>query len=180
MRAGSGITVSDQPRAEQMAALVRRVPPSGRIRRARDATYFAWRFENPLSQYRFLYQEGDGLDGYVVVRTGRYKMTDRVMIIDAEAVSLTVLTGLLDAAVRVFGAWRLDIWTVSLSPAIRTHLRGAGFAPRQTTGTTPRHRRALLVKATDPRLPPHQWKMGLHPVLDSKSWDLRMIWSDGA
>jgi hypothetical protein len=177
---GSGITVSDQPRAEDMAALVRCVPSSGRIRRVRNAGYYAWRFDNPLSRYRFLYHGDGDLDGFVVVRTGRYKLTDRVTIIDAEAVSPTILNELLDATVRAFGAWNLSIWAVSLEPAIRAHLQSAGFMLKQPKDPQARHSRALLVKATDPSLPPDQWVLGSRRVLDPANWDLRQLWSDGA
>jgi hypothetical protein len=173
------ITVEARPRAEAMAALIRRAPPSRRIRRLRDAAYFAWRFENPLSRYRFLCYEGAGLEGYVVVRAGRYSGTDRVKIIDAEAASPAVLARLLDATVRLFGAWDLEIWTASLRPEVRVLLRDAGFAERAPPVPAPRHRRALLVKATDPRLPPDRWTLGPYPLLDPGSWDLRMMWSDG-
>ena len=178
---GAGdVVLGDRPRAEEMAALVRRAPRSGRIRRVRDAAYFAWRFGNPLARYRFLYLGDALLEGYAVVRTGRYRWTDHVRIIDVEAHTPAILARLLDATVRWFGARTLEIWTASLGAATRARLRELGFAPRPTTDPSPKRRRALLVRATDSQLPADQWTLGPLCLLDPANWDLRMMWSDGA
>jgi hypothetical protein len=51
-----------------MAELVARRPWDGRIRHLRDAEYFAWRFRDPLHDYRFLYWDDGGLRGYPVLQ----------------------------------------------------------------------------------------------------------------
>ena len=177
--ARDGFTFGDRPRAADMAALVRRNPSPGTIRRVRDAAYFAWRFDNPLSRYRFLYRDGGELDGYLVLRVGRYRATNLVKIVDVEAASAGTLAALFDAAVGLAGASMMEIWAASLAPAVRAQLHAAGFAPRPEGGEDPRRRRTLLVKATDPSLDRDRWRLGSRSLLDPASWDLRMAWSDG-
>lgn len=176
---GDGLSVSDRPRGEEMAAMVRRAGPVGRIRHVRDATYFGWRFQNPLSRYRFVYRDEHGLDGYVVLRAGRYRSKDVVKIVDAEGAEVQRLAELLDAVVRLFGAWTLEIWAASQAPDIRARLSGAGFGEVRTVTRNRTYRRAPLVKATDASLPVDEWTLGGARLLDVESWDLRMLWSDG-
>ena len=57
------VRVEREPRADAMAELVARLPYDGRIRHVRDARYLAWRYRNPLRDYRFLYRDGAGLAG---------------------------------------------------------------------------------------------------------------------
>src|SRR5262249_10682368 len=65
-RALPDIRLARDPEPEPMARLVARLGYDGRIRHVRDAEYFAWRFRNPLHEYRFLYAGGSDLDGYLV------------------------------------------------------------------------------------------------------------------
>jgi hypothetical protein len=46
-----------------MADLVRRLGHDGRLRHVRDERYLAWRYRNPLYEYRFLVRESDRLEG---------------------------------------------------------------------------------------------------------------------
>src|SRR5262245_35605196 len=55
-RIGSGgiVSVAQAPRPEAMADLVTQLGHDGRVRHVRDAAFFAWRYANPLQEYRFL------------------------------------------------------------------------------------------------------------------------------
>src|SRR5206468_507803 len=56
----AGISVAREPRLAEIAALCAAQPNDGRLRHVRSPEYLAWRFANPMHDYRFLYAEEDG------------------------------------------------------------------------------------------------------------------------
>src|SRR5258706_12065705 len=87
------------PLIREMAQLVARLPWDGRIRHVRDETFFAWRFGNPLRNYRFVYSGRERLRGYMVLQQSRGGSAGRASIVDLEAGSDLVRTELLSAAI---------------------------------------------------------------------------------
>jgi GNAT superfamily N-acetyltransferase len=87
LRANGSVVLELEPRPDAMSALVSRLGHDGRIRHIRDREYFAWRFRNPWSIYRFLYLGDSGLDGYLVLKCPHPEALERqrVNIVDLEA-----------------------------------------------------------------------------------------------
>jgi hypothetical protein len=166
------------PRAAEMAALVARLPWDGRIRHVRDADYLAWRFGNPLHDYRFLFWDDGGLQGYLVLQRYVSDRADRgcVNIVDWEASSEAIRTGLLTAALRAGRFTRLHTWTVSASEPLRILLRDQGFVAVEPAGVQAR-RGGLLVRRLDAANRDAPWMLGSRSLLRIAEWDLRMLYS---
>lgn len=63
------LAIAREPRPEAMAELVAELGHDGRLRHVRSREYLAWRFVNPMHDYRFLYAtRGGRLAGYLVLR----------------------------------------------------------------------------------------------------------------
>ena len=169
----SGVSLAREPRPREMAELVARLPWDGRIRHVRDAAFFAWRFRNPLSEYRFLYA-GDGLlKGYLVLQRYLFDRFDRgwVSIADWEAEDDSVRAALLDAALDA-GRFRLiQTWTAGASDPVRVLLREHGFQDQAVGGIATRND-GLLVRRLGGQ---GNWILGGRDLLDIASWDLRML-----
>ena len=153
--AGAAVWCTREPRPEEMADLVGRLGYDGRVRHVRDARYLAWRFANPLHEYRFLMAGNDRLEGYLVLQASRLVGRGRVNVVDWEAASPGVRRALLRAAIDWGRFAELSTWTMSLSEEAR----------------------ALLVQSASPS------PGGLGPVLagrrllDAANWDMRMLYS---
>lgn len=65
---GAHVSIEKTPRPHEMAELVARLGYDGRIRHVQDEPYFAWRFQNPRSNYRFLFWDDARLEGYLVLQ----------------------------------------------------------------------------------------------------------------
>ena len=74
-----------------MAELAERIGYDGRIRHVRDEQYFSWRFQNPLSEYRFLFWDNGRLDGYLVLYRKVYPPgnDELAYIVDWDAINET-------------------------------------------------------------------------------------------
>jgi hypothetical protein len=184
-RLDGSVSVERRPRAAAMADLVASIGPGDRLRHLRDRDYFDWRFDEPGSDYRFLYWEDTELRGYLVLQTPTASRSHRVNIVDWEASSPRVQADLLDTALQ-WGAFdHLAIWHQSLSVEAREHLRASGFssAPdRVSIGRAHRTglwRETLLARALDPAtLDQPEWRLAGRSLTDLTSWDLRMLYSD--
>ncbi|HVN38536.1 MAG TPA: GNAT family N-acetyltransferase [Myxococcota bacterium] len=170
------LRIEAQPRCDQMAQLVADLPHDGRLRHVRSEPYLAWRFGNPMYEYRFLYAEGTaGLDGYLVLSSRVMGDTEpgRVHLCDLEGRSPRIRAGLLETAIEHCGFADLVVWGVTLRGGERATLLGRGFAlsdPRAAVRGHP----AALVCSTRNRAPA-EWSLCEHPLLDPGSWDLRML-----
>ena len=175
---GLRITVSRKPRPDSMADLVRRLEKDGRIRHVRDAVYYAWRFQNPLHEYRFFYAGDDALDGYLVVR--RHRGLDapdpRVRLVDLEVVDESTRRALLEAVARPGLFADLEAWSATLDPLDDRCLQRAGLKSVVQSQALQGHPCILVRPADDARLE-EPWHLDGVPLLDLRNWDLRMLYS---
>ena len=181
---GRHVHVEQAPRPEAMAELVERIGNDGRLRQIRDQEYFVWRFQNPLSRYRFFFWEGSTLEGYLVLRTSVHGK--RVSIVDWEARNMEVRTDLLQAVLQWSRFDKLTLWIATLPTEVKTLLQNAGF---RALGKTESLGRAHSVRARRPMvllravrrdmLKEADWVLAHRRLLDLDNWDLRMIYSDG-
>jgi len=172
------VSLEKTARAKAMAELVARLGSDGRIRHVRDEQYFAWRFNDPLSRYRFLYWEDLGLDGYLVLQASRYRERSRVSIVDWEAINTQVGAELLQAATHLGCFDVLTIWSATLHDEAKTLLQNAGFTYLEERENIERPRHAILVRPVANKTPRAHWVIANRRLLDLANWDLRMIYSD--
>jgi GNAT superfamily N-acetyltransferase len=177
--AGTHLSVGQAPRPEAMADLVERLGSNGRIRHVRDQQYFAWRFQNPLSVYRFLFWEEGRLEGYLVMRRSVYADRPRVDIADWEATNDHIRADLLKAAIQWGHFQDLTIWSATLLDEAQTVLRHHGFTPVHAAGPIARDLPTVLVRPADDGRLEADWVLADRRLLDVENWDLRMIYSDG-
>jgi GNAT superfamily N-acetyltransferase len=175
-RAGwPGVSVSLTPRVEAMAGLVRRLGHDGRLRHVRDQTYLDWRFRNPLHEYRFLYLDGERLEGYMVLQRYRLHAGRGVNIVDWEATELSGRADLLGAAIDWGQFSRLSTWMAAVPPDAAALLQEAGFLPG-SEGLLARHLPTILVRAVDGG-PASELTAAGQRLRDPRSWDLRMVYT---
>jgi hypothetical protein len=165
---------------DAMARLVSRVPYDGRIRHVRDPEYLEWRYQNPLSEYRFLFWLEDGaIDGYLAVGTRRRAHAPEVeaYLVDWEARTAEVRVGLLDALVAWGGFEALAVWAGPFDRPVKDALLRHGFQRTEQGVSITRPPRSVLVRLLADG-DAGGWALGDRPLLDAASWDLRMIYSD--
>ena len=176
------VTLSKTPRSRAMAELSKRIGYDGRIRHVRDEQYFSWRFQNPLSEYRFLYWDNGRLDGYLVLYGKVYPPgNDEVTyIVDWDAINEDVWHDLLRAAIQWGNFNYISIWSATLSKDEKRLLRKAGFAFRDKTGNATRDIQGenILIKSVNQANQQPDWILGGRDMLDPTNWDLRTIYSD--
>ena len=172
------ISVQKQPRPEAMAELVRRIGHDGRMRHVRDAPYFAWRFQNPFSRYRFLFWEESSLEGYLVLRTSVLGDDGWVSIVDWEAAHEQVRADLLHAALPWGISAKLELWTATLTEATRSLLRQNQFLHQRAENRVTHYRPTVLVRSVQGDELPTDWRLENRSVLELANWDLRMLYSD--
>ena len=128
---------------------------------------FAWRFDNPLSSYRFVYCGASTLEGFVVLETPDDPERDRVRIVLWEAQDEALKSRLLRLVVEAGQFVDLRLWDQGLTPLEAEALHGMRFR-RPATDRPSRHHLSLL--AMD--LAPTEAGPGLP---DIGGWRLRMI-----
>lgn len=173
------LTIDKSPKPEEMAELVERINNNDRIRHVRDQQFFSWRFQNPISQYRFLYWKNKKLEGYLVLQTSVY--TDnvcRVSIVDFEATSERVYKHLLLATLQLGKFGFITIWTSTLKEEINSLLKSLGFKILKKKMGVADARPTVLVGATNSGMLNEEWVLFNLRLLDLKNWDIRMIFSD--
>lgn len=166
-------TVAHKPRARAMAALIARLDWDGALRHRRDETYFAWRYDNPLSDYRFLFAGEEALEGYLVLQAARYGASGPVRIVDWEATSEGLKRQLLEAALELGAFGHVIAWSFGLSRKSRETLAALGFAPGAEKG---HNGMSVMVKLLDDTL--SEPTLGGRSLLDPAHWQYRMIYSD--
>lgn len=162
------IVAAREARPSAMAELVERVGRGAGMRHVRDEAYFAWRFRNPLSIYRFLFWGDRRLEGYLVLETPRRAYRTQVRIIDWEASAGEPRAELLRAAILRGRFADLRVWSATLPAESTALLATHGFTKAPTADA--RYRHALLAKDLRGR--------GDDPLPDLSAWDLRMVFSD--
>lgn len=179
--AGSRISVGRAPRPKEMAALVERTATDGRIRHVRDEQFYAWRFQNPLSEYRFLFYEEERLEGYLVLQMPAVPRGDNwVTFVDWEATRRQIWDDLVRAAMRSVAPNGLAIWSATLQDEAKTLLHKSGFREyvERDDQTAAGFEHSLLVRRTGFEQPNTEWTLGGRCLLDVGDWDLRPIYSD--
>ena len=172
------ISVEQTPRPEAMAELTERTVNDERIRHVRDQKYFAWRFNNPLSRYRFLYYEGSRLDGYLILQTKFNNTTLRVNIADWEATNLQTRSELLEAALHLGNFDAISIWTATLPDGVQDLLEENGFKVLSEKKGIEQSRRTILVRPVRDDMLKTDWIIADIRLLELANWDLRRIYSD--
>lgn len=170
------LTKGEIARPADMAALIAGSNHDGRFRQVRDASYFAWRYRNPLHAYRFIYADSpDGLAGYLILERSLSDRANqrRVTIADWEARSDDVLTELLRAAIHWGRPAELVSWTQTLGMARVDCLRHHGFSAVDSEQTA-RGLPSILVWDVDDTGDDSSFDAGGRSLLNLANWDLRM------
>ena len=157
-----------------MADLVGHLGTEPRLRGRRDERFLAWRYRNPLVEYRFVYAGDDRLDGYLVLASHRSAASDGpVHIVDLEATSDGV-RGRLLAAVVGFELPSLVAWPRPGSDD-DGRLESLGFVIDRPTGrpTADIHKPTVLVRQLG-----DDSTIGQAIVTEAADWDPRMIYFD--
>ena len=173
------VTFACAPRPVEMADLVRRIGHDGRIRHVRDAEYLAWRFQNPLQEYRFLFVEGwSGLDGYLVLQRATSDVAGqaRIQIVDWEAIRTDAREDLIMAAAVLGRNHSLVTWTATLAPEALQALQRVQFIAIEPEATA-RGYPSVLVRSLRYDQPVASWAIGDRRLMELSNWDLRLIYS---
>jgi hypothetical protein len=172
------IAVERRPRIDAMVELVERLGHDGRVRYVRDREYLTWRFQNPLSDHRFLYWEEGRLEGYLVLnrRPSDLGAWDRVYIADLEASSMRIRSELLTSAIALGRFPELVTWTATLSEDQQRLLVSQGFEPVDPEDTA-RGCPCILMRPLRGSPPDTEWALGGRRLLDIASWDIRVLYS---
>lgn len=173
--AGPPVDIDKHSRPKAMAALIERIGHDGRLRHVRDEIYFAWRFRNPLNEYRFFFVGADALDGYLVLKRTIHSSA-RVSIVDLEAVNSSIRSALLETAVSAGAFAELLVWTATANDELLSQLRTLKFGPidhEQNILNQP----CFLVRPIENERLDDDWRLGDTRLLDLKNWDVRMLYS---
>jgi hypothetical protein len=159
-----------------MTNLVRRLPYDGRIRHVKDEEYFAWRFQNPQSTYRFVYAGGKQLTGYLVLSA--IFGSSWVSILDWEATDVSVLDEMLRTALE-WGAFRAAYTrhATARQDQIRS-LKDTGLATPSDSSGHSRKILKILIKLLSEDTAPENWQIRDRCLLAAENWDLRMLMQD--
>jgi hypothetical protein len=170
------VRVEPAPRVDAMADLVRRLGHDGRIRHVRDQRYLAWRYRNPLYEYRFLFQGADRLEGYLVLRADRQDPARGINVVDWEATTPALREELLRAAVDWGNFPELTIWTATVPTDALAAVSRAGFVPMGVASRTRSSHTILVCDTRRPR-PASDMMLEGRRLLDPAAWDMRMVYS---
>lgn len=173
------VSIDYLPKPREMAELVTRLKHNGHISHVRDQQYFEWRFQNPLSHYRFLYWRDKKLEGYLILQTSAY--TDNigwVSILDLEASSEHVCKDLIIATLRSCEFCYIRIWTSTLPEDTKAILKDCGFKILKEKIGVAEARPSILVRPTRDEMLNEEWIILNLELLDLNNWDIRMIFSD--
>lgn len=175
-----GIVAVDASRPGAMADLVRRLGHDGRIRHLRDETFFEWRFRNPIGTYRFFFLGGDRLEGYLVRQAQTHPSGGRsYRLVDFEGESQEVRAALIAAALDSGEPGSVHVWAGTLPEETRAVLGAAGFVEHKARSMA-EYYPTILVRPVASTIPDRPWLFGGRDVLDLKSWDVRLLDSDGS
>lgn len=177
----SHVRVESAPRPDAMAELVKRIGHDGRMRHVRDQQFFAWRFQNPLSLFRFMFWEDAGLEGYLILQTSATTGNDTwINIVDWEASHMEARAGLLRAALKWGNFDTLTVWSTSLTDEVKTLLSECGFQFLEEAYSLAHglYCPSILVRPVRPEMLHLDWVLANRRLLDMSEWDVRAIYSD--
>jgi len=168
---GATVRIESSARSEEMADVVRQWGTHGRVAEDRHAAHLAWRFSNPLCEYRFVYHFEDDsgrLTGYVVVQEHGARHDTGVNIVDYAAESDEVLRRLVGACAPVLDLAPINVWVSPARPNAVAPMRDLGFRPKP----------AAEAPWVDPAVLVHAEGGVARDLMSRESWDLRMTASD--
>lgn len=171
----SVVSSAKDVRVAEMSDLVSRNSGDGRFQHVRDATYYGWRFSNPLRTYRYLYWDDGQLQGFAILQF--FGPTGVANLIDWEWASPQIQEDLLAAAI----AWcplPLKIWTNSLTPWSKDVLARYGFLPVDDAIDDSGRQPTIVVRPLGEGYPSQGWLRGGRCMSDINDWNLRMVYSD--
>ena len=167
-----------------MAELVDEIGGSGRIRHVRDSEYFQWRFQNPLSRYRYIFWGENRLEAYLVLHEYTSEYANRnwsvLNIVNWEASSAAAQERVLKVALTVFAKGRdLALWSVDLPQPTIALLRKSGFRflTPPTNVNVNHFPPVILVRPITNFYAGGEWTLGGRHLLDLEAWDLQMLYS---
>jgi hypothetical protein len=140
------ISCSIEPKARAMARMVARVTDGAFIRPVRDASYYTWRYRNPLSQYRFLFLDQAPLQGFLVLQSSERGGARRVNVIEWEGATTFGKALLLEAAMGWGNFDGLSVWSSSFSCEDERILSKLGFDLGLSEGAPPIPNRHIFVR----------------------------------
>lgn len=173
---GVTMTGAAAARPEAMAALVAGLGHDGRIRQLRDRAWYAWRYQSPLHEYRFLYAESaQGLAGHLVLERPLSDLANprRIHIAEWEAESPALLAALLEAALGRLRAPEVASWSRTAGAGRLQALRDAGFRPVDAEHTA-RGLPSILVWPLADDADPGALSVGGRSLLDLADWELHI------
>jgi GNAT superfamily N-acetyltransferase len=170
----SPMKVSNEPRPEAMAQFIEQCGDNHCLRHIRNTAYLAWRFNNPRFCYRFIFWGDKEIEGYLVLQN--MVGCRQVKLVDWEGRTDEVRSKLLASAIKLGGFRNMTASSRSLDPASIGQLKDSGFVEysRKASG----YSNGLLYKRIQGDAE-NCAILGLDPG-SNDSWDLRMIYSDGA
>lgn len=173
------ISFEDKPRCTAMAELVERIGSCGKIRHVRDREYFDWRFQNPLSRYRFLFHDKAGMEGYLVLQEYTSEFADKEVlnVVDWEGTDAAVKAELLRAACSYATNRVLIIWSATLPPEATAVLHAKGFKLVWQAQSMVNQIPAVLVRPVRDENLDSDWLLADRRLLDLANWELRMLYS---
>jgi len=175
----AGLEISVHPTAspDEMYGLAACLSGPNGLSHKIDPQYFAWRFRNPLANYRFVLSTSDQLEGYLVLQSSVHQMRSWVGVVDWAAANKQVLTDLLNATIHWGEFAELRIWSNTLSEEERAVFLAAGFYDLKEPSIK-ESMTTILVTSTNPEIPPRDWVLDDGPLLEFSQWNVRMIYSD--
>jgi len=178
-RAAGQVRTEREPRPRDMAGLANRLPAREGFSLVRDEAWFAWRFRNPLSEYRFLYHGESGLEGYLVLQSSAVRRGRRVHVLDWEASSTPVFALLLEAAIARGAFPDLIVWAAAADAQQRRVLDGLGFRPAPAGHQDGYELPSALLRPVHPAAGAGAWTLQGRDPLDLARWEFPMLSSDG-
>lgn len=167
--------VTDKPRCSEMSALVLHNYTGSTLRSVRDRDYYRWRFDNPLSEYRFVFHEDAGkLDGFLVLQQSIFG--GLTTIIDWETVSGEVWSKLIDTLVAG-NSEPINIASTNFTRDQAEQLLRAGFEPTDDPGAHDQPGPGVFLKILADG-PDTAESREFHESLTSRKLKMRMICSD--
>lgn len=175
MQFPSRISLENTPRPLEMSRLVDSTLPKDKITLVRDESFFQWRYNNPLSKYRFLYWYDDGLKGYLVLQSHLYSIESlgTYNIFELEATDSSIKIELLNAMTSIMNDVSISVWTNMLDQVSYEFLESKGFKEENSAKSVKEHSRTILIRP----IGKHDEKIefqGLN-LLDADNWDFKMI-----
>ncbi len=171
------IKFDTKPKPAEMSALAEKLANKDKITFVKDQKFYSWRYNNPFSEYLFLYWIDDDLKGYVTVQTARYRHDSMryFNILELEGIDLTIKVALLNSLIDLLGYRSISIWTNTIDENIRRFLLLKQFRENAPARRIP-ETHMILAHPMNERTDKIEFQ-GVD-LLDSKNWDFQMIYSD--